>query len=207
MRNKFMLTCAAVAAFAAFVMAPSASAGPVLTDSLGKSVLVGTEITGKNVNNVSFTGGFAVTCSKVDLTGKITENVGNSIKWEILIGGATFGGTAANGDCTTGFGAASVTVNSRLCFTANGNADAVEVTGCATNPVTFTVNVTAMMPCKYNTTKALGSNTTSPMDAEMTFIEQEAKLEEGPEFCPTSGKLDMVLGLTTKTGGTLAISP
>ena len=206
MRNKFILTWAGAAAFAAFVMAPSALAGPVLTDSLSKAVAVGTEITGKNVNNVSFTGAFGVTCSNVDLTGKITENVGNSIKWEILIGGASVLGTAANNDCTTGFGAASVTVNSRLCFTANGAADAVEFTGCATNPVTFTVNVTAMKPCKYNTTKVLGSHTTSPMDAEMTFVEEEAKLEEGAAFCPTSGKLDMVLALTTKTGGTLAIS-
>ncbi|HET9677515.1 MAG TPA: hypothetical protein VFP21_08445 [Solirubrobacterales bacterium] len=206
MRNKFILTCAAVAAFAAFVVAPAASAGPVLTDSLGKSVAVGTEITGKNVNNVSFTGGFAVTCNSVDLTGKITENIGNSIKWEVLIGGATFGGTGANGDCTTSFGAASVTANSRLCFAASGKTDVVEITGCATNPVTFTINVTGMMPCKYNTAKVLGSHTTAPMDAEMTFIEQEAKLEEGPAFCPVSGKIDIVLALTTKTGGTLAIS-
>jgi hypothetical protein len=205
MHKKLIMACMAVVALAAFALPALASASPVLTDSAGKAVAVGTEITGKNVGNTLFTGAFNVTCSTADLSGKVTENSGTSIKGEVPAGSASFTGTGTGGDCTSALGNTKVTVNSALCLATTKIADQFEVTGCGAN-VTFTLEITGTGPCKYKAAKVLATFTTAPADAQVTVTEQPAELEEGGFFCPSSGKLDMVFALTTKAGGTLTIS-
>lgn len=205
MSKKLMTGLLALVAFAALALPAVASASPALTDSTGTKVAVGTEITGKNVGNTIFTGGFSVTCSSADLSGKVTENSGSSIKGEVPVGSATFTGTGASSDCTSALGDTAVTVNSKLCLATTKTADQMEVTGCGAN-VTFTLAITGSVTCKYETAKVLGTFNTNA-DAQVTVSEQGAKGESSNSFlCPSEGKLDMVFALTTKAGGTLTVS-
>ena len=61
-----------IAALAAFVFAPSASA--VILTSEGKAVAVGTEIAGQSTGEVNFTGSSPVFCGSASLKMKLTEN-------------------------------------------------------------------------------------------------------------------------------------
>jgi hypothetical protein len=204
--RKLITACMALAAFLAFAVMPSvASASPELTDSAGKTVAVGTGLTGKNVGNTTFTGGFNVVCSSAHLEGEVTENSGSSVKGEVPAGKAVFTGTGTEGDCTSALGSVKVTVNSALCLSSTKVADQLEVTGCGAN-VTFTLAVTSGPTCKYSTPSVLGTFTTAPKDLQVTVSEQEATREEGGFLCPASGKLDMVFDLTTTAGGTVTAS-
>jgi hypothetical protein len=203
MHKKLMMACMAIAAFAAFVIAPAASASPVLTNSGGGATAVGTEITGKNVGNTTFTGAFNVVCSSADLTGKLTKNASNVIEGEIPVGSSTFTGTGTSSDCTSALGSTGVTVNTKLCLVAKGG-DVATVTGCGAN-LAFTLTITGTGPCKYSTASVSGTHNTNK-DAEITIVKQPANLVEGGFFCPGTGELDMVFALTTKAGGTLTIS-
>jgi hypothetical protein len=195
MNRKLMMACMAIAAFAAFVIAPAASASPVLTEN-GVAVAVGAEITGKNTGNTLFTGPFNVVCSNADLAGKVTANSGTQIKGEIPAGSATFTGTGTSSDCTSALGSAAVTVNSALCLETVKGTDTVSVTGCGGN-VVFTLTVTGTGPCKYSTATVKGTYVTNA-GATVNVLEQEAVKSEGGFFCPSSGKLDMDFDLYTK---------
>ena len=194
MSKKLIAACMAIALFAAFALPAAASASPHMTQG-GVGVAVGTSITGQNTGETVFTGAFNVRCSSADLSGTLTENSGTSIKGEIPVGNASFTGTGTGGDCTSALGSTKVTVNSKLCLQTTKTADQLEVTGCGAN-VTFTLEITGTGPCKYSTSRVLGTFTTSPENAKVTVSEQEATKEEGGIFCPSSGKLDMVFDLT-----------
>jgi hypothetical protein len=80
MHKKFMMACMAIAAIVAFVIAPAASASPVLTSN-GVKVPVGTSITAVNIGITKFTaGGITVECDHDHLVGTVTENTGTKIK-------------------------------------------------------------------------------------------------------------------------------
>ncbi|MGN6588664.1 MAG: hypothetical protein ACTHKT_14520 [Solirubrobacterales bacterium] len=201
MHKKLMMACMAIAAFAAFVIAPAASASPVLTEGT-TAVAVGSSIEGKNTGNTEFTGGFNVVCSTAVLKGTVTGNSGTKIKGEVPAGSAVFTGTSTGGDCTSALGATKVTVNSKLCLETAAE-DKVAVTGCGAN-VTFTLEVTGTGPCKYSTASVTGTYKTSAA-ATVNVENQAAKKEEGGVFCPSEGVLKMDFDLYT-TGGSTALT-
>jgi hypothetical protein len=212
MNKKLMLACMAIAAFAAFVIAPVAS-GAVLTEN-GTALATGTSITAKNTGNTLFTGPFNVSCTNAHLQGTVTTNSGGVIKGEIPVGSATFTGTGTGTDCTSALGAAAVTVNSKLCLEVAKGTDTVVTNGCTaknekgevTNePVEFTLTVTGTGPCKYSTASVSGPLVTNTTPASASLSEQEAKKKEGGIFCPSSGKLDMTFDIYT-TGGVTGLT-
>jgi hypothetical protein len=201
MHKKLMMACMAIAAFAAFVIAPAASASPVLTDS-GVPVPVGTSVEGHSTGITKFTG-FGVECTTGNLKGTVTANTGTTIAGEVAAGAATFTGTGTNGDCTSPLGSIGVKLVSKLCFDTVSKTDNVTITGCGANPITFTLTITGSVPCSYKAATVTGTFVTNG-PATINISEQEATGEgEGNSFiCPTSGKLDMDFDLYT-TGRTV----
>ena len=199
MHKKLMMACMAIAAFAAFVIAPAASASPVLTDSAG-TVASGAEVTGtlRAGTNAVFTGSVTVTCSKAVLSGKVTTNSGSSVKGEIPVGSASFTGTSGTGtECSSNlFGApVVVTVNSKLCLETVAGTHTVKTTGCSGAKVAFTLNLTGNGPCKYETEKVTGTYETGVPG--LVVSKQPASKVEGGVFCPSTGELDMTFDLYT----------
>ncbi|HET9676673.1 MAG TPA: hypothetical protein VFP21_04105 [Solirubrobacterales bacterium] len=206
MHKKLITACLAIAAFAAFVVAPAASASPVLTHNPAAPTAVpvpsdihGTNlIEGKRVNAV-FTGGFNVTCNEATISGTLTENSGTSIKGEVPVGGATYTGEGGT-DCTSALGAVKPTVNSKLCLASIKGTDTLTIDGCGA-AITFTLAVTAGPTCKYEAATIVATFTTGmPADGIIHISEQPAKGEAGNSFlCPTEGKLDQTIQPFYKT--------
>lgn len=197
MHKKLMMACMAIAAFAAFVVAPAASASPILTDE-GQPLAVGTSITGKNTGETRFTGGFEVKCSVAHFTGTL-KSAGTPIKGEIPVGGANFTGTGAGGTCTSALGNTTVNVTSKICLETVAATDNVNVSGCG-GVITFDLTA-AGITCKYSTASLTGTYITNA-EATVNLSEQPAT-EENHElfFCPDTGKIDMDIDLYT-TGAT-----
>jgi hypothetical protein len=216
MHKKLIMTCMAIAAFAAFVVAPGASASPVLTSS-GVKVAVGTSITGKNTGTITFTGsnGVNVHCSSGHLIVALTANTGSQIKGTVPVGGAKFTGTGANGDCTATepLGDTAVTVNSELCFETVPGTDKVKITGCA-GKVTFTLTSTGLgIGCKYegNVENGATFNTNAPATVNLVSGSPAAGADIPGEagnsfFCPSGVTLDMDFDFYTTSGVQTTIS-
>lgn len=203
MYKKLMMACMAVAAFAAFVVAPAASASPVLTEN-GEPLAVGSSIQGTNTGPTLFSGGFNVTCTTAVINGKVTSS-GTPIKGEVAAGAATFSGTGAGGDCTSALGDTKPTVNSKLCLETVTGTDNVKVTGCGAS-VTFSLNVTGITTCRYSAASVTGTFQTNA-DATVNLNAQPASEEEPRAFfCPDTGTLTMDFDLYTTDGTTLTIS-
>jgi hypothetical protein len=206
MHKKLMLACMAIAAFAAFVLAPAASAA-TLTEN-GVAVAKGASITG-TAGETKFTAGSStVICSTADMSGTVTANENGTVSGEIPSLNPNFTGTGVNGDCTSSFlGPIKPTVNSKLCLHVAKGTDTGSVTGCG-GVVTFTLHVTNLgILCKYETNVVSGNITTAPADAAVNVVEEPAKGESGNNFaCPSEGKLDMEFTLSTTGGGTLTFS-
>jgi hypothetical protein len=204
MHKKFMIACMAISAFAAFVIAPAASASPVLTSG-GVAVPVGTSITGKNTGDTLFTGAFNMACTSVDLTGTVSANTGTAIKGTIPVGGMTITGTGAGGDCTSALGGVKVTVNSEVCLENITKIDEITLDGCLVNgvtqPYTVTLEVTGTGPCKYKAATVKGKYLTNS-GATVNMVEQATVKEEGGIFCPSEGKADLDFDLYAKEGAT-----
>jgi hypothetical protein len=209
MYKKLSVACMATVALVAFVVAPAASASPVLTNVAGAAV-VGTEITAKNTGNAVFTGPFNVTCSSADLQGKVTANSGTQFKAEVPAGSALFTGTGSFLDCTSSLGSADVFVDSAICLETVKGTDKVAIDGCALIGgirlgLMFTLTVTGTGPCRYTTSFVNGTFVTSA-GATVNVSEQVAKLSEGGFFCPKEGKLDMDFDIYGPTGNLMTIS-
>jgi hypothetical protein len=203
MHKKLMMACMAIAAFAAFVIAPAASASPVATQG-GVALKAGTAIVGTNTGNTVFSGsGLTIECSKAVLTGTLTENSGTSIKGEIKAGNAKFNGTGTSEDCTSNLGSASATVNSALCLATVSKTDNVSVTGCS-GAVVFSLSVTGTGICKYSSATVTGTFVTNA-DATVKLTNQAANKVEGGIFCPSTGVLNMDFDLTAG-GNTILVS-
>jgi len=205
MHKKLIMTCVAIAAFAAFVIAPVASASPVLT-SEGKAVAVGTSVTGSNTGIFKFEGGggYTIECSSVDLAATVTGNSGTKISLESAIGGFTTTGTATGGDCTASWGPAKLTWG-KLCFVTAAGTDNITVTGCGTG-IALTTNITGTSICQYSAASGTGTVTTNA-DAQITVSSLPEQRTEGSGFfCPSEVKFSMIFDLTATGGGTLFIS-
>jgi hypothetical protein len=220
MRTKIITACMAIAAFAAFVIAPVASASPTIFEG-ATALAVGASVKGTNTGDTLFTGsgGITVRCSHAELKGTITQNGGEpeQIKGKVpKTSGATehtdalFTGTGTSGDCTSPLGAVKPTVTSDLCFETLKGTDNITITGCAVKAVTFSLIVTGATTCKYTTATVVGEDVVGTFsttgDATVNVQEKEAKLAEPNIFCPSTGKLDMDFDLTTTDGTTLTIS-
>lgn len=193
MYKKLMVACMAIASFAAFVVAPAASA-TVLTEN-GTALAVGSSVTATNEGKTKFTGGFGVECETAHLQGKVTANSG-TVKGEIPVGSASF--TNSGAACSSALGATTVNVTSKLCLeTAAG--DVLKVTGCGAN-VKFDLTAAGTV-CTYETASVSGTFTTNSTPAKSVVSEQPSKEVGGKFFCPDEGKLDMTFKLFT-TGGT-----
>jgi len=208
MHKKLMMACMAIAAFAAFVIAPAAS-GAVLTEG-GVPVAVGSSITGKATETKFTAGTSTVTCSNADMSGTVTANAKGTVAGEILAANTSFTGTATGGDCTSSnLGPVKPTVISKLCLHVEPTTDEGMVTGCG-GVVTFKLDVTNLgITCAYSTASVKGTITTEAdkKDAEVNVFEQPALRETGQNiFCPSEGKLDMEFVLTTTNGTTLTFS-
>jgi hypothetical protein len=213
MHKKIIMTCMAIAAFAAFVVAPAAS-GATLTEPTAGGVIhhvaVGSSITGEASETKFTAGNSTVTCASAHMSGTVTANSNGTVAGEIAALNPLFTGTGSGGDCTSnGLGPVKPTVNSKLCLHVAKGTDTGSVTGCAGAPVTFTLDVTNLgLQCKYEKASIAVLITTEPADAEVLVEEgQIAKKEAGGSFfCPEQGELDMEFRLTTTTGQTLTFS-
>ncbi|HEY6837429.1 MAG TPA: hypothetical protein VI389_01670 [Geobacteraceae bacterium] len=207
MHKKIIMACMAIAAFAAFVVAPSASALN-LTEN-GTTVGAGASITGTSTLARFIAGGSTVTCDHNHMSGTVTTDSNGTIAGEIPVGSATFHGTAVSTDCTSnGLGPVQPTVNSKLCLHVS-KSDTGTVTGCAGAAVTFTLHVTNLgIECKYEKAEIGIEITTAPADAQVKIRPGELAKGEGPNsiFCPKEGELEMEFTLTTTDGTTLAFS-
>jgi len=202
MRKKLMIACMAITAFTAFVIAPAASASPVLTES-GSGLAVGSSVTAKNVGVTHFTGGWGLGCSKVHLQGTVTQNSGTTVKEEIPAGSATFT-NAEGGPCESALGLVTVKVTSKMCMETRPG-DQLFVTGCGA-PVTFDLTVPGFSSCKYEATSFQGTFSTGVTPAPVTVFQQIAVEEfPGSFFCPDEGAIDLTLAFYT-TGGTTGIT-
>jgi hypothetical protein len=218
MHKKIIMACMAIAAFAAFVVAPAASASPVLTNG-ATTVTAGTSVTGINTGAtvfVGFGGILRVECSRGILHGTITANTGTTIAGEVALGQATFGGTggadptAPGGEheCTSNIGDTTVTVNSKLCFHTVEKTDTVSIDGCknakgeTVEPLKFTLNVTGSGPCVYKQATITGTYKTAAA-ATVNLAGAEATLAEGGFFCPGGGNLTMDFDIYTAGGAAL----
>ena len=190
----------------AFVLAPTASASPVLTYSNGVQVPTGSAITLANTANYLFTGPFNVTCSSAHLAGSVTQNSGNSIQYEFAVGSGTFSGTDTGSDCTSALGATKMTMNSKLCFVSAKTPGVFDVTGCNGAAPVFTFGITGAANCKYETAKITATYTTAPTLLRLTMSEQALKGVASNSFlCPSSGNVDVDY-TATSSGTALVIS-
>ena len=149
MQKKLIAALLAVAASAALVIVPAASASPVLTNAKGEAVPVGTEIKATAVGNGVFTGGFNVVCTGSEGSGVVTANTGTSVKGEIPANNLKFSGTGSGGECTSSLGNVTVSVNSKICSETTKGTDSGVSTGCG-NPITFSFAVTGSVTCRYS---------------------------------------------------------
>jgi hypothetical protein len=213
MHKKIIMACMAIAAFAAFVVAPVASAAE-LTEG-GVTVPVGASIKGTSTETKFTAGNNTVTCNHAVMTGTVTHNSENevfkgTVSGEIPAGNAVFKGTDEKEDCTSnGLGPVKPTVNSKLCLHIAKGSDTGTVNGCS-GVVTFTLDVTKLgLECHYELPAVNGKITTEGegKDAEINVIAgQIAKRHSSSVFCPAEGELDMEFKLTTTDGTTLTFS-
>jgi len=212
MHKKIVIACIVFAAFAAFVVAPTASATVLTEPTKGGPkhiVSVGASITATATETKFTAGSSTVTCSHAHMTGQVTTNNG-TVAAVIPADNGVFTGTATGGDCTsTNLGPVKPTVNSTLCLHVS-NSDLGTITGCDGAVVTFTLFVTNLgLACKYQTGSVSWGVTTESQgqDAKVNVFEQPVIRESGQNiFCPSEGKLDMEFVLTTTDGTTLTFS-
>ena len=215
MSKKLFAAFMTIAAFAAFAMASTASAAPVITHPTG-SVLTagGTLIKGINTGETVMTSSLGnVTCSLSEITGTLDSNsTASGVKGTIT--SATFQGTgttATNGDkeCTSWTGGVTVTpgVSGGLpwCLEATEAKDEGKIRGGAcsepSRSIKYALDFTSIGTCNYvRENAAVGSlvTDTTGQAAQVSLASQEWLAAAGNPFgCPSSGKLDMTFNLTS----------
>jgi hypothetical protein len=216
MSKKLIAACMAIAAFAAFGMASTASAATI-THPTGTILATGTKIEATNIGVTKFiAGSVEVECSTATLTGTLTKNTSTAGAFtEGTIETASFTGTAAESKCTSGFlGAVKVTTavtnGTPYCIKSPTGSDEFQLrgNGCASaaRNLTFTLDSAFFGECKYERTTATGPvkgtiTTDATGDAQVivgTGVNSEFKGESTNNFsCPATGSLQMTLTLET----------
>jgi hypothetical protein len=216
MFKKLIMSCTALAAFAAFVLPASAVAAndPQLTEG-ATLVPHGTKIIGTSIGNVDFmdttaAGTPQVSCSRAVLTGTLTDNTSGTVEGSITK--ADFNGTEPKNspdtglaECTANIGAAGITVGLPLTIKSTPTManDEFQVAGTgAGGTVIFTIASTIAGNCKYQSTAIIKGDYTTSATTVLTVRNNQAgsgsKLIEGGFFCPTSGQLRMSFYLETE---------
>jgi len=216
MFKKLIMSCMAVAAFAAFVLPASASAATATDPG---DVAVGASITGKNIGNASFmaTDGTTVqvTCTTAHAVGTVTKNSGGVFAASIT--SFSFSGTGgvfdSRPECTAPFGGnAYVTVtNLPLSITTVAGTDTLQIVGNSGAKVRFVMGSTIAGACEYEATNAAITGTfttaaTTVLTTNNTQAGSGSKLVGGGFFCPTSVQLSMSFYLATTNGTEIGIS-
>jgi hypothetical protein len=198
MAKKILAFCVALVALSAIPAVASAS--PVLTAPTGTAAAVGSSVTGVNTEATKFTyTGGEVICTNDDLAGKVTVNSGTQVEGNIE--SASFKGTEGSEElCSSSLGATRVTITSLpWCLRTTKTADQGELHGGAcgkTGSLTFTLDI-AGIPCSYSRSSMLGTYTTHPESAKVTFTNVNFPGETGNNFfCPTSGNFTGTFALT-----------
>ena len=216
MSKKLILACMAVAAFAAFVLPATASAGAALCETeagVCKTIPTGVAIEATSEGPTKFVSGGTtlVECSTATMTGTLLKN-GPVIEGNISV--ATFTGTEAGGKCKSSFGGATAvdtnigngvpyclkSVEGKDEWTLRGNSCTL-----ASRSITFVLTTTNIGTCKYNRTTPITGhfNTHEVAAAQATLTATpgtttEFTKEEGSFLCPSTGSLDMKFILETE---------
>jgi len=161
MHKKIIMTCMAIAAFAAFVVTPAASSA-TLTEK-GTAVSVGTSITGKSSGLAIITAGeLSFVCTNTHVHGTVTANASGTIAGEIPVGGLSLPGTATGEDCTSSLGPAKPTMTTKLCLHIAKGTDTGTMNGCG-GTIKFALDVTNIgLTCKYQANNISGTIVTAP---------------------------------------------
>jgi hypothetical protein len=203
MRRKLVHLAMALAAWAAFAVAPTlASASPVLTYPTGTPLATGSLLQITNVGVALFTEPeWNILCPTARFTGKLTTNSGTNI--EVDLSSMEIHGIGAGGDCrqdrkrelVTEEGLSVNVVYSGLPWCLNAGkglpADEFQIRGrsCteAAKPVTLVFTYTGVSECKYQATSIRGTFTTHPQDVRMAIATQLFEKEIGSSFlCPST---------------------
>jgi hypothetical protein len=224
MFKKLIMSCMALAAFAAFALPAAASAtnAPEVVENSTR-VAAGTALVGTATNTLFTTteGATLVTCENAKMSGTLKTNSGTKVEGEIPVGSAVFQGTGAVNahnslpECTGSFGNAYITVTTALCVRSDSLmvTDEFQVTGGACGSggkVKFIIGSTTAGACEYESTGAVkGDYTTSATSSTLTTRDTSAgsgsKRIAGGFLCPTSGALAMTFSLETSNGTSLGI--
>ena len=202
MHKKLMLACMAIAAFAAFVIAPAAQGAVLAETTAGGGVdplAVGASITAKNESGTrtKFTGGFGVECEVAHLVGEVTANSEGTVAGQIPVGSATF--TNAGGEpCSSLLGPTTVKVTSKLCLHVASTSDQVVTTGCG-GVVTFDLTA-AGITCRYETASVTSDNVETGTNTVKVTKKPATEESPGQFFCPDNGSLDMEFETFTTDG-------
>jgi hypothetical protein len=222
MHKKLTTACLALVALAAFVLPAAAQAvtHPVLTHPTGTVLATGTKITATNTANsllVETNGTTKLTCTKVSMTGTLTNNVTGTVKGNISA--AAFSGTGEGGACTGIFNAVVTPESLPWCLKSEEGfgADEFQVAGgaCggAATKIKFKLTVFGgAAHCEYestSTTAVKGTYTThSTGDAILSTPRSGHTATEDSgfvktfdntpfELCPKSSALQMSLTMET----------
>jgi hypothetical protein len=221
MFKKLIMSCMAVAAFAAFVLPASASAAndPTLTDAAGH-VAVGSKITATNVGETIFwnteTKLKLSVCNHVFMTGEITRNDSGVVTGKVTT--AHFSGTGAVAadtglaECTGEIGSSYVTVKNlplELSSTPAMAEHEFQVTGSGGAKVKFLLGSTVAGECEYEAGGPIKgkytTGTSAATDALLTTTDTSAASGaskiRGGFLCPTSGMLAMTFTMKTEPSG------
>jgi hypothetical protein len=211
MPRKLLTSVSSLAALAAFVVVPvTASASPVLTETLANVVPVGAKIEAANTVTIAFTSTPEIRCDTSTLTGEVVTNSGTL--FEITVTKATFEDHGSN-PCTNVAGG-DATVTTEIATTdwciksVGGGTDKFALSGgkCGGKAVAlnFSLDIGAMT-CTYSRgasepVEGTFSTGPGPIDTEgavFTFTNQVFKKTGGGGFCPTDGKLDGAYDIKT----------
>jgi hypothetical protein len=220
MSKKLILACMALIAFAAMALPAIASATPRLCETNGsvcETLATGVKIRAHNVGPINFTSGGTTLyeCSTATLTGTLTQNTAEGVKWDVETAEIT--GAEAGGKCKSGFGGptsfdTNIGNGVPWCMTASGATDTVSVRGnsctAEVRSITFVLTTTNIGTCKYSRAAAFSgsitTHTSSSEDAVLTLAPAgtEFTKEEGSILCPASAGLEMKFTLTTDNSPT-----
>jgi hypothetical protein len=213
MHRKLIGAFLALAAFAAFAVAPSiasATNSPEITHPTGTRLATGTKIEATNIGTTIMTDASTntlVECSTATMTGTLTKNDGSNVEGNIT--SASFSGTGSGGTCTGSFGNITVTPNPAtngmpwcLRSTSTMATDEFQLRGneCskAVRAIRFVLDAPFGATCTYQRGSAVvGTLTTHPEDAVLHVSHVEFPLLEGSFICPGAGYLDMSFTLET----------
>jgi len=222
MHKKLITACLAIAVFAAFVVAPSASAVQIgetneKHEFTALKANSGVKITGTQLGASRMTdknGGILVECTKGTMTGELTENGANVITGDITSASFT---NNTGGACPSIVGTSVVTTKIEdkgppvvqtgvpWCLSTIKATDTFEVRGgnCneAARNLIFILDNSVAGECEYSKASVTGTFRTDVKETEdaiLTVTKNGAfVLIRGGAFCPKEGFLDMEFTLET----------